>query len=172
MLNSWLPSMNHSTNSSTFNKKLAASQLAKKNQNCRDLWIRKLYGLVHQLNASSETVVNTENLDNTKNAPALDDRVLGYKNHRSRYEACFPEYSYTDGKPFVFKYKKGSKKTKSSEVTSSGAKKPACLPKQKILKCLTEFYDLVPTLRYAMPERLSRKQMLVLIQTRLHVYTN
>ena len=64
LLNIWLPSMNHSTNSSTFNKKLAASQLAKKTQNSRDLWIRKLYGLVHQLNASSETVVNTGNLDN------------------------------------------------------------------------------------------------------------
>ena len=68
--------------------------------------------------------------------------------------------------------RKVPKKAKSREVTSSGAKKPACLPKQKILKCLTEFYDLVSTLRYAMPERLSRKQMLVLIQTRLHVYTN
>ena len=126
MLNSWLPSMNHSTNSSTFNKKLAASQLAKKNQNCRDLWIRKLYGLVHQLNASSETVVNTENLDNTKNAPALDDRVLGYKNHRSRYEAYFPEYSYTDGKPFVFKYKKGSKKSKEQRSDFEWCKK-TCL---------------------------------------------
>ena len=125
VLQLWFPTLQFNSKSQHYKKVFVASQITGRALHVRDLWVRCLYSLTHKLNILAETIVNQDVLDVSKNKSA--DQILGWKVHKKGHEAYFPQYSYTDGKPFNFKYDTTSKKSKEKVAASEWCKK-TCLP--------------------------------------------
>jgi len=118
------PSLNFKRNNQ-YKKKFIASQLQRRILNCRDLWIKILYGRCHKLNLTSEQLINEEKLDISEEKRF--DSILGFKCHRKGVEPRFPVYSFISGKPFKFRYNKSSKKSR-EELRKSERCTKDCIP--------------------------------------------
>ena len=127
LLKAWFPTMNFETNTTSYKITFAATQLGIKVLNTRDLWIRKLYGSIHQLNIFSENMINQNKLDNPAEEKA--DQIMGWKLHQNGHEAYkdLLKFSYVDGKPFNFKYDKQSKKSREKRVEAEWCR-TSCIP--------------------------------------------
>ena len=127
LLKAWFPTMNFETNTTSYKRTFAATQLGIKVLNTRDLWIRKLYGSIHQLNIFSENMINQDKIDNPAEEKA--DQIMGWKLHQNGHEAYkeLLKFSYVDGKPFNFKYDKQSKKSKEKRVEAEWCR-TSCIP--------------------------------------------
>ena len=124
IINEWYPSLNFKRNNQ-YKKKFIASQLQRRILNCRDLWIKILYGRCHKLNLTSEQLINEEKLDISEEKRF--DSILGFKCHRKGVEPRFPVYSFISGKPFKFRYNKSSKKSR-EELRKSERCTKDCIP--------------------------------------------